>query len=101
MNAAGHSPPEQQIQQQAWGGEDDQWFGEAACRGRNAELFFHPDRERGPSRAHRVARAKEVCATCPVKQQCLEHALSVPEVYGIWGGMDEHERADLTRAAAC
>jgi len=56
------------------------------------EAFFHPEGERGPTRANREARAKAICATCPVLQQCAAHALSVREPYGIWGGMSEDER---------
>ena len=37
-------------------------------------------------------QAKAICATCPVLRSCQEHALSVREPYGIWGGMSEHER---------
>jgi WhiB family redox-sensing transcriptional regulator len=33
-----------------------------------------------------------VCASCPVIQQCREHALAVQEPYGIWGGLSEDER---------
>jgi WhiB family redox-sensing transcriptional regulator len=55
-------------------------------------MFFHPDGERGPSRNNRIARAKAVCASCPVIQQCREHALAVQEPYGIWGGLSEDER---------
>jgi WhiB family redox-sensing transcriptional regulator len=33
-----------------------------------------------------------ICATCPVLKQCAEHALSVREPYGVWGGMSEDDR---------
>lgn len=81
-------------------GGPGEWWEQAACRDRNAELFFHSDHERGPSRALRAAKAKAVCATCPVIVQCLEHALAQPEPYGIWGGLDEHEREKLVRRRA-
>jgi WhiB family redox-sensing transcriptional regulator len=72
-----------------------EWWERAACRDRNSELFFHADRERGPARASRAAKAKAVCAACPVMLLCREYALAQPEPYGIWGGLDEHERAEL------
>lgn len=72
-----------------------EWWERAACRDRNSELFFHADRERGPARALRAAKAKAVCAACPVMLLCREYALAQPEPYGIWGGLDEHERAEL------
>jgi WhiB family redox-sensing transcriptional regulator len=56
-------------------------------------MFFHPDGERGPSRRNRNNAAKAVCASCPVINECREHALSVEEPYGIWGGLSEEDRA--------
>lgn len=81
-------------------GGPGEWWGQAACRDRNAELFFHSDHERGPSRAMRTAKAKAVCASCPVRTLCLDYALAQPEPYGIWGGMDEQEREQLLRERA-
>lgn len=73
------------------------WQLEAACRGMDSGLFFHPDRERGEARARREEQAKAICAACPVRQACLDHALAVREPYGVWGGLTEHERAELLR----
>ena len=47
-----------------------EWQLHGACRGKDTELFFHPEGERGPRRANREAAAKAVCATCPVLLQC-------------------------------
>jgi WhiB family redox-sensing transcriptional regulator len=69
-----------------------EWQYEGACRGEDPEAFFHPDGERGPSRVRRETRAKAICATCPVIQQCAAHALSVREPFGIWGGLSEEDR---------
>jgi WhiB family redox-sensing transcriptional regulator len=67
-----------------------QLFG--SCRDYPSELFFHPEGERGPSRAGREAAAKAVCAVCPVIRACAEHALRAREPYGVWGGMSESDR---------
>lgn len=75
-----------------------EWQMLGACRGEDTELFFHPEGERGPSRANREAGAKAVCATCPVIAACREHSLSAREPYGIWGGLSEHEREDIIAA---
>ncbi|MFM1917647.1 MAG: hypothetical protein RJB01_1162 [Actinomycetota bacterium] len=64
----------------------------SACRGLDSAVFFHPEGERGPARAARQAKAKAVCATCPVIAECAAHALAVREPYGVWGGMSEEER---------
>ena len=69
-----------------------EWQQQGACRSYDPSLFFHPEGERGPRRAGREARAKAVCATCPVIAACREHALAVREPYGIWGGLSESER---------
>lgn len=68
------------------------WQMHGACRGMNTDLFFHPERERGPARALREARAKQVCRGCPVIDRCRGHALAVHEAYGVWGGLSVAER---------
>ncbi len=68
------------------------WQLRGACRGIDGSVFFHPDRERGQARAAREERAKQVCRTCPVIQQCRRHALAVREPYGVWGGLSKSER---------
>jgi WhiB family redox-sensing transcriptional regulator len=68
------------------------WQRLGACRGQDSSMFFHPEAERGLARAHRVAKAKQICLSCPVIVQCRHHALTVQEPYGIWGGLDEGER---------
>ena len=68
------------------------WQIRGSCRGMDSAYFFHPDGERGPARARREAKAKEVCQHCPVLEQCRRHALAVQEPYGIWGGLSESER---------
>ena len=69
-----------------------QWQYSGACQDLPSEMFFHPDGERGPRRRNRENAAKAICASCPVLQQCRDHALSVQEPYGIWGGLSEDER---------
>lgn len=72
-----------------------QWQSNAACRGMDVALFFHADSERGPSRRQRDLQAKAVCASCPVRQTCLNWALSIGELHGVWGGKSADERRDL------
>jgi WhiB family transcriptional regulator, redox-sensing transcriptional regulator len=49
-----------------------------AC-GTNPDLFF-AESPQG------VARAKELCASCPVRAACLADALDRGEPWGVWGG---------------
>lgn len=73
------------------------WQLRGSCRGMDSAYFFHPDNERGSERAARVSRAKAICGRCPVLGQCRQHALTVREPYGIWGGLTEYEREQLQR----
>ncbi len=79
--------------------ENWEWQIDAACRGLDSKMFFHPENERGPSRRQREQRAKQVCHTCPVVQDCLAWALRTRESYGVWGGLSTHERDALIRSA--
>lgn len=74
-----------------------QWRYDGLCRTLNPDLFFHPDGERNPARGERDETAKQVCFRCPVMQQCRDHALSVGEAYGVWGGMSEPERREARK----
>ena len=76
------------------------WQMRGACRGFDSAVFFHPERERGPAKADRNARAKQVCQACPVIEECRRHALSTQEPYGVWGGMTVDERRALLREPA-
>ena len=80
--------------------EDWDWQMRGACRGLDSSTFFHPENERGPSRLRRERAAKQVCASCPVAQACLNWALQTREPYGVWGGKSTEERAQLIRMQA-
>jgi WhiB family transcriptional regulator, redox-sensing transcriptional regulator len=73
------------------------WQDEAACRGKEVVLFFGPDGERQPERDIRERKAKAVCNSCPVRSECLTYAVSRPEKYGTWGGLNEDERSSERR----
>lgn len=76
-------------------GRSNAWQSAAACRGEDSRLFFHPEGERGLSRKFREHEAKQICSACPVRVDCLRHALTVGEDYGIWGGLAAVERQAL------
>ncbi|MGW2690248.1 WhiB family transcriptional regulator [Streptomyces sp. NPDC001414] len=42
-------------------------------------------------------RAKALCTGCPVRTECLAHALDQRIEHGVWGGMTERERRALLR----
>jgi WhiB family redox-sensing transcriptional regulator len=61
------------------------WMEEAACRGSNPDVFF-------PARGDSTEDAKKVCRDCPVRQDCLDHAIEKRELQGVFGGMSVRER---------
>lgn len=78
------------------------WREHGRCRGVDPEIFF-PAVPTGGDAAEleRFAAAEEtakaICVTCPVREACLEHALSVREKHGVWGGLTERERRRILR----
>ncbi|MFA3842974.1 WhiB family transcriptional regulator [Streptomyces aureus] len=70
-------------------GSQETWWDRAACRATDPEeLFVEGAAQSG---------AKRVCTTCPVKTECLAHALDQRIEHGVWGGMTERERRALLR----
>ena len=48
-----------------------------------------------PGRGETAGPARQVCAACPVRQPCLDYAITNRITYGIWGGLTERERRAL------
>lgn len=69
------------------------WREAAACLEVRDQVSFFPDKED----AGGVARAKAVCAGCPVADECLSWALETNQTEGIWGGHTAKERKGLRR----
>lgn len=74
------------------------WSQDAACSGVETDAFFPVGAQGVPPKLE-AEYAKSVCVPCPVRSACLAHALTRPEHFGVWGGMDEEERAELLRMA--
>lgn len=69
------------------------WQRRASCRGEDSVFFFAPAYfEKRREKLAREAVAKRICATCPVIEPCLHHALTTREAHGVWGGLNETER---------
>jgi WhiB family redox-sensing transcriptional regulator len=69
---------------------------QGACRDEDPELFFPLSDD--PVFDGQVAKARAVCARCPMLQLCREVGMTEP--YGIWGGLTEGERAEIRTAPA-
>ena len=82
--------PSPQLLAQARSGTDRKWAAHALCAGADPEIFFPPGD--GPA-----IEARHICAMCPVRDECLAYAITADEPFGIWGGLDPHERENLRR----
>ena len=81
------------IAEADWQFNDGAWQLKATC-GQADPGIFH-DLTTSTQRE----RAKAICAECPVRDACLEHALCSPwEPTGVWGGLPQGEVVKLWRA---
>lgn len=69
------------------------WQDYANCRGADVDIFF-------PDRGASTRGAKEICAACQVREECLEYAVTRGEKFGIWGGLSERERRKIRKQRA-
>jgi WhiB family redox-sensing transcriptional regulator len=60
------------------------------CRDEVPARFF-------PSDGVGVDHARRICATCPVREPCLEYALEQRIDHGVWGGASERERRRILK----
>ncbi len=77
----------------AFDADDRVWMLEAKCLDADPEAFF-------PEKGGSTREAKRICATCPVRGECLDYALANDERFGIWGGLSERERRRAKRLTA-
>jgi WhiB family transcriptional regulator, redox-sensing transcriptional regulator len=67
------------------------WRERGRCKGVEPSVFY-PEDDEDPAE-----EAKHVCATCAVREACLEYALAGREKIGVWGGYTARERRRLVR----
>ena len=72
--------------------EPEFWREVAACVDRQEVDFFA-----APDRSAETARAKAICASCPVVEECLSFAIETNQPDGIWGGYTTKERVKIRR----
>lgn len=70
--------------------QEPKWWDLGACRGLDSAMFYPEDEADAEP-------AKAVCATCAVQVSCLEHALTIREKVGVWGGATERDRRRIIR----
>jgi len=70
------------------------WARHARCKNTPPELWF-------PARGDDTGLAKQICARCPVIDDCLAYALAAgQQLQGIWGGTSARERRTLRSSAS-
>ncbi|MGW0537845.1 WhiB family transcriptional regulator [Streptomyces sp. NPDC003032] len=69
------------------------WANDALCAQVDPDLWH-------PTVGRPVHTAKRICAACPVRTACLDHALNDPSLTGIWGGLTRRERGQLRQETA-
>lgn len=67
----------------------EEWPSQGACRGEDPDALF----VQGAAQQ----QAKQVCMACPVRSECLAHALDTRTEFGVWGGQTERERRQILR----
>ncbi len=78
--------------------EEEAWRARAACAEvEDADTIFFPTPIRGVNSRYAYRDARRICGMCPVRDECLEHALSdpEPEYFGMWGGATPQERQEM------
>lgn len=69
---------------------DGEWRAEAFCLGLDHDMFF-------PKRGESTKVSKGICASCEVREQCLEDAILRKEIAGIRGGKSKRERDKIAK----
>ena len=70
------------------------WMGYAKCVGVDDPDVFFPE-QYTPTEA-----ARQVCASCLVRIECLQHAIDGQEAHGIFGGLSVAERRKIATEGA-
>ncbi|WP_051549226.1 WhiB family transcriptional regulator [Nocardioides sp. URHA0032] len=74
-----------------------EWSTDARCLHEDPELFF--PRGEGSRAQRQIEAARVVCASCPVRGDCLAFAVTTDAQYGVWAGTTPRERRRLRRRA--
>ena len=67
----------------------DEWHARGLCVGADPEIFF-------PSHGDPGTEARQICASCGIREDCLKYATEADE-FGIWAGLDQQQRRALRK----
>ena len=79
--------------------KDTTWMDNANCKGKTNQMFPKDYKD-----ITYIKQARQICAECTVKPQCLTYALQYPtaDMHGVWAGLtsrqllNEQRRRGLT-----
>jgi WhiB family redox-sensing transcriptional regulator len=73
------------------------WRKHATCLGLSPDMFY-PEKFSGQSVAN---NAKRICASCPVREECLTDAINTVDYFGVRSGMTPKERKREATRRTC
>jgi len=71
-----------------WKPSDKKWLQKAECGKPENKQYVDGFFSKVPKEKY---AAKNLCFSCPVRQECLQWALENKQIWGVWGGKDEVE----------
>lgn len=72
---------------------DQHWREDSLCTQTDPEIFY-------PLPGQSPRAAKQICAACPVRTECLNDALAYRDIaFGVRGGLTPTQRRELLRQA--
>lgn len=84
---------------------DQPWRRDALCRdlcrsGDAEPSWWFPQQHRPTPE---LEQARAICLRCPVRAECLDWALKLPELHGLWGAMSPRQRRRVStiRVSLC
>lgn len=72
-----------------------EWQTQAECASAGHAAFFGDEEQQPTMSIKQVRNAAKLCAICPVYTECLRHALTQREEYGVWAGTSGRVRRKI------
>lgn len=72
----------------AFSASEESWRSKANCKDQDTQIFF------APSKSLEARKALNICASCPVVNECFHNSL-IYQYQGIWGGFTEEIRSKI------
>lgn len=70
------------------------WIEYALCSGMDTNIFYP---EPGKGITPELKLAVSTCKKCPVRTECLMHAMNTSESFGVWGGVTYRNRLKIAK----